>query len=60
MPETPGTVEWAIFGRDGELHRGPWTEDEARTWLQECDEMGIATGAFTLRSRHVGPWKMAT
>lgn len=49
--------EWAIFTRSGELHRGPWTEEAARLWLQECTEMGIGSSTFHLCHRSIGPWK---
>jgi len=49
-------VEWAIFFRDGTLHRGPWPETEAREWLKECDEMGIKEGVFHIRTRTVSRW----
>lgn len=52
-----GEEQWAVFHRDGELHRGPWPETEAREWLEECEEMGISPTAFQLRRRTVGPWR---
>jgi hypothetical protein len=48
--------EWAVFGSDGKLHRGPWRENEARLWLVEGAELGMRPSAFHLRFRTVGDW----
>ena len=51
--------EWGVIfpSRDMELHRGPWTEEQARAWIREADEDGFIGGAFQLVRREVGPWE---
>lgn len=39
------------------LHRGPWTEAEARAWVQECVDDGVAPDAFYLVRRKVTAWE---
>jgi len=56
------TLEWGV-ARDHEptaLHRGPMTEQEARTWVQEWEDMAenesARKGMFIVICRQVGPW----
>jgi tRNA(His) 5'-end guanylyltransferase len=55
------------IARDNEpdaLHRGPMTEEEAREWIREWDEMAenerARKGMFIIIKREVGPWTPAT
>lgn len=53
--------EWGImhYRLTDELHRGPMSEAEARTWLDEWDEMSpnAMAGMFYLVRRPVGDWE---
>lgn len=41
-----------------ELHRGWWTEDEARSWIAEGEEDGFSPGVFLLVRREVGDMEL--
>lgn len=57
------SVEWGV-ARDSEpneLHRGPMSEDEAREWIREWEDMAenspARKGMFVVICREVGPWR---
>jgi hypothetical protein len=50
--------EYGIFyARRNDLHRGPMTEAEARSWIEGFIDDGGRPGAFYVVSRVVGPWQ---
>lgn len=49
-------IEYAVLRRDGELWRGPISQEEARKWVQEAIEDGFKRGAFVVGRRPVGRW----
>lgn len=55
----PTEVEWGVKypRRDNDLHRGPWSKEEAESWIQEGIDDGVLPGAFILASRRTTPWK---
>lgn len=38
-------------------HRWGMTEEEARTWVAECEAEGFKPGVFTVIRRRVGKWE---
>jgi hypothetical protein len=52
------TYEWGVIVTKYPeiLHRGPWPEDEARTWVKEAEE-DFREGYFSLVRRPVGNWE---
>jgi hypothetical protein len=50
--------EYGVMIRNVEgLHRGPWTKDEAETWIAEALEDGFKPGYFYVVRRPVGNWE---
>ena len=52
--------EWGVMHAQfpEELHRGPWSEQDAREWIEEAETDGFRPGAFQLVSREVGAWEV--
>jgi len=38
-------------------HRWGMTEEDARTWIEECQEMGFSDDAFVIIRRPLGRWE---
>lgn len=56
------TYEYCVMraGYPDEPHRGPWTQEECKEWIKECEEdLGMRPGAFYMAYRGVGPWSRA-
>lgn len=49
--------EYGIFvSREGELHRGPMTEQAAHEWIEEWLDDGGKPDVFFIMRREVGNW----
>lgn len=54
--------EYVVWdNNDNEIHRGPWTQEECITWLDECrntfPEGAQIDKIWSIRRRAVGVWE---
>lgn len=54
-PEYEYGIIYSLFPND--IHRGPFTKEEAETWVQEWLDDGGKADVFSIVRRPTGPWE---